>query len=429
MKPEKKGGSKKEPGKSSAGPSKSDKQNAASVGKTEGKSEAKSSKVGAKKKLNVPPILLEGDAAPQPSASGPGKRFATGTQIKAPLTEGELPEAYGTGRLMLTARDPRWLYAHWDLSREQLQEYNSSSRDRHLILRVFQGQLESEPQSEIHLHPESRNWFIPVPQAGARYFVELGYYDKGGKWQRISVSKPTLTPPESLSEEADVRFATIPIEVPFEQLLRLVQAAARENLPLAQAIVELRQEGKNRHLPTQEDIQASSWTPRQEKALAELITVDQVRRVWIGSLEVTELIRRQLFQAVSSAGLGEFSLPSSVMEAWSSGSLSSAFGKGAARKGFWFNVNAELIIYGATEPDAKVTIGGRPIKLRQDGTFSFRFILPDGQYDLPAVATSADGDDSRSAALKFSRHTDYSGEVGAHPQDPKMPPPSSEHVS
>jgi len=31
-------------------------------------------------------------------------------------------------------------------------------------------------------------------------------------------------------------------------------------------------------------------------------------------------------------------------------------------EGFWFNVNAELIIYGATEPTAKVTLDGREIK-------------------------------------------------------------------
>src|SRR5688500_20153543 len=37
-----------------------------------------------------------------------------------------------------------------------------------------------------------------------------------------------------------------------------------------------------------------------------------------------------------------------------------------ARK-FWFKINAELIIYGATEPDAKVAIADRPIKLRPDG--------------------------------------------------------------
>jgi len=104
-------------------------------------------------------------------------------------------------------------------------------------------------------------------------------------------------------------------------------------------------------------------------------------------------------------------------------SVSSPFGGAQRRRGFWFNVNAELIIYGATEPDAKVTIGDRPIKLRPDGSFSFRFALPDGHYALPAAAHSADGVETRRASLKFSRETAYDGEVGAHPQDKNLKPP------
>jgi hypothetical protein len=164
----------------------------------------------------------------------------------------------------------------------------------------------------------------------------------------------------------------------------------------------------------------SEWTPAQEKALAEIVSMDQVRRVWIGSLEITELIRRQLHQQVSSMSAAQFSLPSS-MAAFSS--VSSPFGGPERRRGFWFNVNAELIIYGATEPDAKVTIGGRKINLRSDGTFSFRFALPDGEYPLPAAAQSADGEETREAQLEFRRSTHYRGDVGAHPQDKRLKPP------
>src|SRR5208282_1444107 len=146
---------------------------------------------------------------------------------------------------------------------------------------------------------------------------------------------------------------------------------------------------------------------------------------WIGSLEITELIRRQLQQQVSSAGARQFSLPSSARGVPSS--VSSPFGGLARPKGFWFNVNAELIIYGATEPDAKVTLGGHEIKLRPDGSFSYRFALPDGKYDLPAVAVSADNTDARAANLKFSRETEYLGDVGAHPQDPSLKPPLPEN--
>jgi len=58
-------------------------------------------------------------------------------------------------------------------------------------------------------------------------------------------------------------------------------------------------------------------------------------------------------------------------------------------------VNTELIVYGATEPDAKVTVQGREIKLNKDGTFSLRFALPDGKQIIPVRAESNDGVDVR----------------------------------
>jgi hypothetical protein len=93
--------------------------------------------------------------------------------------------------------------------------------------------------------------------------------------------------------------------------------------------------------------------------------------------------------------------------------------------GFWFNVNAELVIYGATQPDATVTLGGRPVQLRPDGTFSCRFALPDGEHTVIASAVSAQGD-LRQAELRFSRRTDYRGETGAAPTDPALKPPTGE---
>jgi len=72
---------------------------------------------------------------------------------------------------------------------------------------------------------------------------------------------------------------------------------------------------------------------------------------------------------------------------------------------------AELIIYGATEPDATVTIDGQPVTLRKDGTFAFHYIFPDGQYRLPVVAVSARGDDQRAVQLQFERQTATQGDV------------------
>lgn len=64
---------------------------------------------------------------------------------------------------------------------------------------------------------------------------------------------------------------------------------------------------------------------------------------------------------------------------------------GEGRK-FWLVVNTELIVYGATEPDARVTVQSVPIKLNPDGTFSLRFALPDGLHTIPVRAVSDGGD-------------------------------------
>jgi hypothetical protein len=305
------------------------------------------------------------------------------------------------------------------MTREQLKKYNTLSVDGHLVLRVHRDAFTGEPQSQIHVHPESRNWFVPVPAAGAKYLADLGYYDSAHKWTSLARSGATMTPPDSLSDDTSVRFATLPPEVPFAELLTMVKTALREHLPLMEALQQLRAAGF-KDLPSPEQVQ-TEWTPAQEQALGQIVSMDQVRRVWIGSLEITELIRRQLQQHVSSASAALFSLPSSALGVPSS--VSSPFGGLGKQRGFWFNVNAELIIYGATEPDATVTIGDRKIQLRPDGSFSFRFALPDGNYSLPAAARSADGEETRRAGLSFSRNTTYAGDVGTHPQHKNLKPP------
>ena len=217
--------------------------------------------------------------------------------------------------------------------------------------------------------------------------------------------------------------------------MQIIEDAVRDNIPLAQAIEELRRAGHpdlprfahSIHSPVIAPGPTRHWTPEQEKALAKIICIDETRRVWMGSLEITELIRRRLAHA------GDTTSPVTAFGISSPGISSSPTspfgGAGASQsKGFWFNVNAELIIYGATEPDAKVTLGGHEIKLRSDGTFSFRFALPDGKYDLPAVAVSADGTDGRAAELKFVRETQYLGDVGATPQDPSLKPPLPDNL-
>ena len=81
-----------------------------------------------------------------------------------------------------------------------------------------------------------------------------------------------------------------------------------------------------------------------------------------------------------------------------------AFQHGKQRK-FHFELDAELIVYGSTEPNAKVMIGGEPVQLRPDGTFTMRFSLPDSRQIIPATAASADGIEDRTIVLAIERNT------------------------
>ncbi len=377
--------------------------------------------------LKIPPILLEGDDPAPPSASGPGRRYVLGPTPPvhpAPARAG-LPESYGTQQLFLAARDPRWLYAHWDFTAAQLKKYNALSADGRLRLRLYRDAPAGPPLAEIQLHPESRHWFVPAPHAGAQYVATLGYFDPAKQWVQLAASAATVTPPDSVAEDTAVRFATIPPDVPFAQLLASVQAAVRENVPLALALQELRAEGFS-SLPEPAQI-PGPWTPAQEKALAEIVMMDDSRRIWIGSLEVTELIRRELQHEVSSIILAQPGGP--ALPGGAFGGVSSPSGQPERRRGFWFNVNAELVVYGSSEPDATVTIGGRQIELRRDGSFSYRFALPDGSYDLAVAARPADGAETRQADLFFSRASLYQGEVQADQRDETLRPPSADAVT
>ena len=79
---------------------------------------------------------------------------------------------------------------------------------------------------------------------------------------------------------------------------------------------------------------------------------------------------------------------------------------GKGRK-FFFQLDAELIVYGCTEANARVTLQGEPVKLRPDGTFTMRFSLPDSRQILPAVATSPDGVEERTIVLAVERNTKH----------------------
>ncbi len=87
-----------------------------------------------------------------------------------------------------------------------------------------------------------------------------------------------------------------------------------------------------------------------------------------------------------------------------SGAVSS-FARPPLERSFWLAVNTELIVYGATESGATITVQGQPIKLNRDGTFSLRFALPKGEQVIPIKAVSADKQEERTITPVVRKYT------------------------
>jgi len=83
-------------------------------------------------------------------------------------------------------------------------------------------------------------------------------------------------------------------------------------------------------------------------------------------------------------------------------SLGPANGNGDA---FHLKVDAELVVFGTTEPDASVTLRGQPVRLQPDGSFKVRFNLPDRRQVLPVVASRGDGSEQQTVVLAVERNT------------------------
>jgi len=426
--------------------------------------------------VKVPPILLEGDEAVAAPSGDQPEKFAVGPTPGAQpkSAESALTEGYQSGRLLLMARDPNCLYAHWDLTAEQQRDFRQGSPQGLLQVRIHREDVSGPLVNEVPVEHESRHTFIEVAESGAKYVAELGYPPPGGSWQRLAVSQPVVTPGDKKAEQQPIRFATLTFNTDPGGMAESIApggsfASATPPLPGKSAETKEPPLALDPHFPLppplprlgfQEpgfvetigtgdeqpaaipapalSLTAASfpsiplaipaptpsldWTPAQERALAELIGWSFLRHESLSSVDLVEVIRGE-FQRAAVSLPGES--PSMQPAAMPAPISSEAMGKPPEQRGFWFNVNAELVIYGATEPNAQVILAGQPVDLRPDGTFSCRFALPDGFYQLAIVATSAQGD-VRRANLDFSRASVFSGEVGSHPQDPALKPPLAE---
>lgn len=268
-------------------------------------------------------------------------------------------------------RDPQWAYVFWEISdsdREQAQAAGASQ----LCLRVADvtglagGAAHPHTLQEVVVDSHASEWYLPVPLSDRDYRVELGYRKgSGGGWISLAFSSVARVPALHPSDQILDQF------VPFSLDTAPAPAPAPTN-------------------------PAEPGDSGLHERLYQTATA-QWRRIGRGS---------EAFHELEAAGLDTRELTASGAGPWASGRNESGIGGVATRqRSFWLVADAELIVYGATDPAARLTIGGEEVPLSADGTFRIQVPFRDGQQLYPIEAVAVDGQQKRSITLEFQRNT------------------------
>lgn len=279
-------------------------------------------------------------------------KYYTG-QPEAPLAlPSELPYSYDDDCISLMARDPHWAFSYWEVTHRKLEAERSAlgpgGADASLALRlydvtdvVFDGR-NAHSHYDICVYERVGSWYINTGMPERSFVVDLGLKTSDGRFVTLARSNAVKTPRDGPSSVMDEEWF-MP-ERDFERIFALSGGLDAGLTGLSSGAVRLR----------------------------------AAQRIPFG---------------IASPGVSSLALMSPIRK------------ERERQRGFWFVLNTELIVYGATEPDAAVTVQGRPIALRPDGTFSLRFALPDGTQNIPVSATSADKEETRWITPEVKRKT------------------------
>jgi uncharacterized protein len=259
----------------------------------------------------------------------------------------DLPAGYGKDRIVVMVRDPYWLHCYWELTRHAIQRAEAAlGQEWHTAKPILR--LLDVSSHETTSTAESTVRDIDIHGGCNNWYIDVG------------------NPPRSYR-----------IDIGYLARSGRFYVLARSN------VVTTPRAGVS-------DVIDENWADIDSKKADRIYAMSGGFDPTASSLELKQLFEERLRRPLGSPAVTSFG--------------SGAFIGGKQRK-FWFQLDAELIVYGATEPNARVTLQGEPVKLRPDGTFTMRFSLPDSRQIIPAVATSPDGVEERTIVLAVERNT------------------------
>jgi len=314
---------------------------------------------------------------------------------------GDLPGGYGQSRIVLLPRDPQWAYAYWDIPNDHKQ-YLRNQGGQQIALRLYDvTDIDLNHQAphnvqEYLCDEMAREWYFPVPVSDRDYVLDIGYRCGDGRWLSLAKSAVIRVPPVYPSDWIEDIFVTVNWDEDLKNktIYKLVPPAKKQ----AEAAAAASEASKSSDI--YDSIFGDLRSLEAQRIAGSLF--GSMQHV-AASVPPQEVISSYVFP--SGAGLWAAPNMSGLnVSGLNMSGIGASMPPERSRK-FWLVADAELIVYGATEPDATVTIGGRPIKLSPDGTFRFQMSFQDGNIDYPIVAVAADGEQTRSVHMTFDRAT------------------------
>ena len=150
----------------------------------------------------------------------------------------DLPRSYGTETLTLMARDPRTLFAYWDIDwpaafREE------PPKHRQTYLRILDNK--GVELVTVEVEPMAGNSYVTVPDADTAYQGEIGYFYPAKSWHSLASSEIVTTPADTIVTAEEPDFATVPFHLSFQHMVDLLRVSKQENESLTSKLSDLRQ--------------------------------------------------------------------------------------------------------------------------------------------------------------------------------------------
>jgi hypothetical protein len=125
----------------------------------------------------------------------------------------ELPQDYGKDKVVLLPRDPRWVYAYWEITHEKYQDMYK----RHLeewglsrpVLRIYDlSDREGRPK-DITLSETAREWYIELDKPNHTYMAEIGRLFEPDLFVPLAFSNQITLPADTFSEKTSAEWEPI----------------------------------------------------------------------------------------------------------------------------------------------------------------------------------------------------------------------------